>query len=52
MYKGLDYRPIEIEFIIGNLVYKDLKPTIDFYKIDTKAVENGAKWLQVLIGEE
>jgi hypothetical protein len=37
--------PIEIEFIIGNLVYKDLKPTMDFYKIDTKVVEDRAKWL-------
>ena len=51
-YRGLDYRPIETEFIIGNPVCKDPKPTMDFRKIDTEAVEDGAKWLQVLTGEE
>ena len=44
-YKGLDYKLIETEFIIGNPIYKDLKPTMDFCKIDTEAVEDGAKWL-------
>ena len=44
-YRGLDYRPIKTEFIIGNLVYKDPKPIMDFYKIDTKVVEDRAKWL-------
>ena len=43
VYKGLDHRPIETEFIIGNPICKDPKPTIDFYKIDTKAVEDKAK---------
>ena len=52
VYRGLDYRLIETEFIIGNPICKDLKLTMDFYKIDTEAVEDGAKWLQVLIGEE
>ena len=43
MYRGLNYRLIEIEFIIGNPIYKDPKPTIDFCKIDTKAIEDRAK---------
>jgi hypothetical protein len=43
MYRGLDYRLIKTEFIIGNLVYKDPKPTMDFRKIDTEAIEDGAK---------
>ena len=51
-YRGSDYRLIETEFIIGNLVCKDPKPTMDFCKIDTEAVEDGAKWLQVLTGKE
>jgi hypothetical protein len=42
-HRGLDYRLIETEFIIGNPVYKDLKPTMDFCKIDTKVVEDGVK---------
>jgi hypothetical protein len=42
-YGGLDYRLIKTEFIIGNLVYKDPKLIIDFYKIDTKVVEDRAK---------
>jgi exonuclease III len=49
---GSDHRPIETEFIIGNPVYKDPKPTMDFRKMDTEAVEDGAKWLQVLTSEE
>ncbi len=51
-YKGSDHKPIETEFIIGNPIYKDPKPTMDFRKIDTEAVEDGAKWLQVLTSEE
>jgi hypothetical protein len=43
VYKGLDYRLIKTEFIIGNPICKDLKPTIDFCKIDIKAVEDKAK---------
>ena len=44
-YRGSDYRPIETEFIIGNPVQKDPELIIDFCKIDTEAVEDGAKWL-------
>ena len=42
-YKGLDYRLIKTEFIIGNPVRKDLKLTMDFCKTNTKAVEDRAK---------
>ena len=42
-YRSLNYKLIETEFIIGNLVCKDLKPIIDFYKINTKAVKDKAK---------
>ena len=42
-YRGSDYKLIKTEFIIGNLVQKDPKPTIDFCKIDTEAVEDRAK---------
>jgi hypothetical protein len=52
VYRGLDHRPIETEFIIGNPICKDPKPIMDFYKINTEAVEDGAKWLQVLTSEE
>jgi len=45
VYRGSDHRPIKTEFIIGNLICKDPKPTMDFCKIDTKAVEDRAKWL-------
>ena len=44
-YRGSDYRLIEIKFIIGNLIQKDPELIIDFCKIDTEAVEDGAKWL-------
>ena len=52
VYEGLDHRPIKTEIIIGNLVCKDLKLTMNFCKMDIEAVEDRAKWLQVLIGEE
>ena len=45
VYRGSDHRPIETEFIIGNPICKDPKPTIDFCKIDIEAVEDRAKWL-------
>ena len=51
-YRGSDYRLIETEFIIGNPVCKDPKPIMDFHKIDTEAVEDGAKWLQVPTDKE
>jgi len=43
MYKSLDYKLIKTEFIIRNLVCKDLKLTINFCKINTKAVKDKAK---------
>ena len=52
VYKGSNHKLIETEFIIGNPVCKDLTPTMNFRKIDTEAVEDGAKWLQVLTSEE
>ena len=51
-YRGSDHKPIETEFIIGNTVHKDSKPAQDFSKTDTKAVEDGAKWLWTLTEEE
>ena len=44
--------PIEIEFTTGSTAYRDLEPRRNFYKMNSEAAADRAKWLLPLAGAE
>src|SRR5438045_1022031 len=49
---GSDHKPIETVFQLGNTAREEPEPRWNFQKMNTEAVMDGARWLQVLAGAE